>query len=236
MRFVDPDGMQADDWRDKNGKEMSADQLKNVKVYLFYNPSSDAFSEQTMKQYAAYEKQYGKGSVALSDAMTEKSFAQDWGDMQGTPDLIVANHHGTNQALHLNIDPDNNAKTNDGEYIVSTDSGKTSGSGTQRTKVSNLPKPDADVFSTTMLLNSCNSDNPASTEMKPGTTIARAFSRDTDVGTVRGTNKKVNFDPTTGQATNQSYYGGKWKFFQNGNEVKTTNSAATNMVGHPTGF
>jgi RHS repeat-associated protein len=234
LRFIDPDGMMADDWRDKNGKEMSTSQLKNVKVYIFYNPDKDGFSGQTMKQYAAYEKQYGKGSVALSDAMTEKDFSQDWGDMQGTPNLIVANHHGTNQALHLNIDPDGNPETKDGEYIVSTNNGKTSGSGTQGTKVSDLPTPEADISNATMLLNSCNSDNPSSTEMKPGTTLARAFSKDTDVGTVRGTNKKVNFDASTGQATPQTYYGGNWKYFQNGNEDRRTN--ATNSVGHPTGF
>nr|WP_315088915.1 RHS repeat-associated core domain-containing protein [uncultured Chryseobacterium sp.] len=222
IRFIDPDGMQNEDWRDKNGKELSSDQLKNVKVYIFYNPDKSGedggFSEQTMQQYAEYEKKYGKGSVALSDAMTEKDFAQDWGDMEGKPSEIVLNHHGTNQALHLNIDPDNNSKTKDGEYIVSTDSGKTSGSKTQGTKIADLPDPKANISEATLLLNTCNSNNPNATPMTAGTTLAKGFSKDTSIGQVRGTNKKVNFNGS-GQATPQWYYGGTWQFFKGGQQI-----------------
>ncbi len=218
--FVDPDGMQADDWRDKNGKEMTSKQLQDVKVYIFYNPTPNGkdggFPSQTMQQYSEYEKQYGKGSVAISDAMTEQAFAQDWGDMQGSPEIIAMNHHGTNQALHLNTDPDGNPATKDGEYIVSTDNGKTSLSGTPGTKVSDLPDPKGDISNATLLLNTCNSNN--TTSMKPGSTLAAAFSKDTGVGSVRGTNKKVNFK-SDGNAVPQFHLGGKWQILKNGQTV-----------------
>lgn len=64
--FIDPDGMQNEDWRDKNGKELSSDQLKKVKVYIFYNPNAlDGFAYQTMQKYAEYEKKFEKDSVSL---------------------------------------------------------------------------------------------------------------------------------------------------------------------------
>lgn len=234
MRFVDPDGMQNEDWRDKNGKELSSSQLKNVKVYIFYNPNNvDGFKDQTMQQYREYEKKFGKGSVALSDAMTEKDFAQDWGDMEGKPSEIVMNHHGSNQQLHLNIDPDNNIKTKDGEYIVSTDNGKTNTSQTPGKKISDLPDPKADISGTTLCLNTCNSNNPNSAPMTAGTTLAKGFSRDTQVGQVRGTNKKVNFN-SEGQATTQWYYGGGWQYFKNGEQPSQKMSLPTgNYKAYP---
>ena len=223
--YIDPDGMQADDWKDKNGKTLNQDQLNNVKVYIFYNPKASGedggFGEQTMKQYADYEKKYGKGSVAISDAMTETDFAQDWGDISGTPNLISMNHHGTNQALHLDVDPDGNPETKDGEYIVSTNDGKTNGSGTQGTKISDLPETKGDISNTVLKLNTCNSNNPSSSTMTPGTTLAKGFSKDTDVGVVRGTNKKVNFD-SNGNPQPQWYYGGGWQFFKDGTQLSTS--------------
>ncbi len=122
------------------------------------------------------------------------------------------------QALHLNIDPDNNANTKDGEYIVSTDNGKTNGSGTEGKKIKDLPTPAADISSSTLLLNTCNSNNTSSSTMTEGPTLAVGFSRDTKVGMVRGTNKKVNFN-SDGQATNQWYYFGSWQFFSKGKQI-----------------
>ena len=243
IMFIDPDGREAalsgvaaqqafrdfrssmapDDWRDKSGKKISSDQLKNVQVYIFYNPDAlGGFGDQTMQQYADYEKKYGKGSVALSDAMTEQDFAQDWGDMEGTPSEIVMNHHGSNQQLHLNIDPDNNLKTLDGEYIVSTNNGKTNSSQTPGKKISDLPDPKADISKATLFLNTCNSNNPEASPMTAGTTLAKGFSRYTGVGSVRGTNKKVNFN-SSGQATTQWYYMGTWQYFQNGKQSSNPN-------------
>ncbi|WP_080778609.1 RHS repeat domain-containing protein [Chryseobacterium phocaeense] len=231
IRFIDPDGMQNEDWRDKNGKELSSDQLKKVKVYIFYNPNTlDGFADQTMQQYAEYEKKFGKGSVALSNAMTEQDFAQDWGDMEGKPSEIVMNHHGSNQQLHLNIDPDNNLKTKDGEYIVSTNNGKTNSSQTPGKKISDLPEPKADISKATLCLNTCNSNNPNASPMTAGTTLAKGFVKDTGVGQVRGTNLKVNFN-SSGQATTQWYYGGVWQYLKK--DQKPTNLPSGNFKAYP---
>src|SRR5690606_30529287 len=119
------------------------------------------------------------------------------------------------QQLHLNVDPDGNEKTLDGHYIVSTNSGKTNVSGTPSTKISDLSTPKANLSNSTMLLNTCNSNNPSS-NMKPGTTLAKEFSK--SVGTVRGTNKSINFN-SSGNATTQWYYGGHFQYFQNGKQV-----------------
>jgi RHS repeat-associated protein len=218
ISLIDPDGKAPQDWRDKNGNLISTNQLKDVKVYIFYNPDGDGFSDQTMKQYEQYEQEYGKGSVALSNVMTESEFAQDWGDMAGSPHQVVVNHHGSNQALHLNVDPDGDPETKDGQYIVSTNNGKTNGSKTPGTKISDLPTPTADLSKTVMRLNTCNSNNPTSSQMTSGTTLAKGFSN-TSMGTVRGSNKKINFD-NSGNATPQWYYGGVWQFFQNGKQVE----------------
>jgi RHS repeat-associated protein len=221
IRFIDPDGNYVT-WRDKNGNDLSEEQRKNVKVYIFYdstpNGEDGGFPDQTMRQYDDYVKKYGEGSVALSDARTEEEFAKDWGDMEGTPNTIVMNLHGTNQALHLDTDPDGNTDTKDGQYIVSTDDGKTNKSGTPGTKISDLPTPNADISTTTLCLNTCNSNNPSSTKMTPGTTLAVGFSKDTKVGTVRGSNKKINFN-SKGQPKTQWYYGGSWQYFRGGQRV-----------------
>lgn len=232
MYFVDPDGMQADDWRDKNGKELNQKQLNNVKVYIFYNPKASGedggFKEQTMKQYAEYEKQYGKGSVALSDAMTTKDFAKDWGDISGTPNTIGVNHHGNNQTVMLDTNPDGNDKTQDGQYIVSTDNGKSPTSQTPSMKISDLPDTKGDISNATMNLNTCNSNNPSKTPMTAGTTLAKGFSRDTEIGTVRGTNGSVNYN-SAGSPTTQWYYGKTWQYFQKGKQVSTPNQPTVSI-------
>jgi RHS repeat-associated protein len=222
VRLTDPTGMapeSPEDWEDGNGCSMSEQQLQNVKVYIFYDPTPNGedggFPEQTMQQYQYYTSLYGEGSVALSNAYTENEFVKDWGDIAGSPELIVMNMHGTNQALHLNVDPDSNPQTLDGHYIVSTDSGRTNGSGTQGVKIFELPRPKGDISCATMYLNTCNSNNPNSSRMAPGTTLAVGFSRDTGIGAVRGTNHKVNFDKN-GFPVPQWYYGGKWEYFRRG--------------------
>jgi hypothetical protein len=224
MYFIDPDGMQADDWKDKFGKELNQKQLNNVKVYIFYNPKGSGenggFNEQTMKQYAQYEKQYGKGSVAISDAMTKDEFAKDWGDISGAPNIIGVNHHGNTQALILDYNPDGDFSTNDGQYIVSTDTGNSAATDTPSLKVSDLPKTKGDISNASLLLNSCNSNND-SVNMVPGTTLAKSFSQNTDVNMVRGTNKGINYN-SAGQAVPQWYIGGQFQYFKNGKQIQYT--------------
>ena len=222
-RVTDGIGLEGLEWKDANGNTLTSTQLKKIKVYIFYDsrPAGEhgGFKEQTMKQYAAYEKQYGKGSVALSDAKTETMFSTDWGNMEGTPIMINMNLHGSNQAIHLDSDPDGNPKTKDGQYIVSTGNGKTNVSGTSGTDISELPVPKADIHSTTLNLNTCNSNNTTQHTLKGSKeTLAVGFSKNTGIGLVRGSNKKVNYG-SNGFLTVQWYYGGMWQFFKSGKQV-----------------
>ncbi|CAM1362521.1 conserved hypothetical protein [Tenacibaculum litopenaei] len=41
IRFIEPNGMAPEAWRDKNGKELTAEQRKIVKVYIFYDPKEN---------------------------------------------------------------------------------------------------------------------------------------------------------------------------------------------------
>ncbi|WOI21621.1 SpvB/TcaC N-terminal domain-containing protein [Nonlabens ulvanivorans] len=199
INYIDPDGRQVEDWRDKEGNLLTEDQRKNVKVYMFYDSNASGgddggFNEQAKAQYDAYVKKYGEGSVALSDAKTESDFAEDWGDMEGAPNLIVFNMHGSDQALHLDTDPDGDSSTLDGQYIVSTSTGKTNISGTQGTSVSDLPKPNGDISCSTLLMNTCNSTRPSSNFDTNGQNIAESFFWNTPVGSVRASTTKVSFE------------------------------------------
>ncbi|MBL4746970.1 MAG: RHS repeat-associated core domain-containing protein [Flavobacteriaceae bacterium] len=213
--FVDPDGNSVDIWKDKN--ELTAEQRKGVKVYIFYDPKANGkdggFPKQAMAQYDAAVEKYGEGSVALSDANTEAEFAQDWGDIDGTPEQISINAHGSNQALHLD--------SGNGEYVVSTGDGKTNVSGTSGTNVSDLPTPKGDLSNTILNLNTCNANNPSQNTLTGNMeTLAVGFSK-TSVGTVRASNKKVNISETTGKASipfSQTIKGGTWQTFKNGRQ------------------
>ncbi len=234
--FVDPDGMQvevakgltSDDWKDKEGRELTKEERKNVKHYIFYDPKPNGenggFPKQALAQYDTLVEKYGEGSVALSDANTEAEFAKDWGDMDGAPESITLNNYGTNQALHLDAEK--------GEYIVSTGNGKTNVSGTAGTNVSDLPTPAADLSNTILILNTCNSNN--TTQPLAGTkeTLAVSFSK-TGVDKVRGTNRKLNINENTGRATipvSQAVKGGVWQYFRNGKQYNPQSS-----IQFPTG-
>ncbi|BEV03437.1 RHS repeat-associated core domain-containing protein [Chryseobacterium gambrini] len=134
IRFIDPDGMQNEDWRDKNGKELNNKQLQNVKAYIFYD---DDFSDQAMVQYNEAVEKYGEGSVALSNTGTTEGFAEDWGNMQGSPEQVLIMTHGKNQSI--NVDTDTNAQ------FTSTGDGKTNISGKAAPNIQDLPTPKADL-------------------------------------------------------------------------------------------
>jgi len=218
---IDPDGR---DWIDIDGNKLTQEQLKGVKVYIFFNskPSSESvdpkdiqqqgqeggFLDQTRKQYLYYSEKYGQGSVALSSVDTTDDFANDWGEIDGTPVLIKINHHGSNQAIHLSSEK--------GEYIVSTIDGKTNRSGTPGLSVADLPNTKGDVSNTALFLNTCNSNNEHQTPIKSGTTLARSFSLNTDVGTVRASNLGVSFRKD-GLARPQLF--GEWQFLKKGSQV-----------------
>jgi RHS repeat-associated protein len=76
VRNIDPDGKE---WLDIAGRPIK--NHLNIQAYILYN--FEEFGGQSKIMAQTLEEQYGSGSVALSSAITEKEFAQDWIDMVG---------------------------------------------------------------------------------------------------------------------------------------------------------
>ena len=189
VNYVDPDG---EIWTDADGNEIT--DHSNIKVYIFYNPHD--FEEQTLKMYKDYESIYGKGTVALSDVTTEAAFNEDWGNMMSPQRgvLVHINHHGSNQAIHL--DGRNN------QYITSTGDGITNKSGSEgHLEVKNLASPNIDFESATLYINSCHSAlglNYGNYKMRGSyETIMSAFINHSDFKYIRGTVLGVSYSRIT---------------------------------------
>jgi RHS repeat-associated protein len=183
LKFIDPTGMV---WTNAGGDTLTAAQHEDVKVYIFYDPSEDGFTEQAMKQYDEAVEQYGEGAVALSAATTEKEFSQDWGDMAGKEiETVNLDYHGSNQAVHLDA--------KNGEYIVSTGNGKTNVSGTSGTNVQDLPTPKGDISNAQLNLNTCKSASTTQHPITNGRTLSHSFTLYTGFNTVRGTKGGVSY-------------------------------------------
>jgi uncharacterized protein RhaS with RHS repeats len=202
--FVDPDGMQADDWKDKNGKVVEGDALKDVKVYIFHD---NDFSEQAMIQYDDAVKKYGEGAVVLSNTGTTEGFAEDWGNMDGMPSEIIISTHGKNQSINVN--------TETNEQFTATGNGKTNISGAEAPNIQDLPKPKATLTATTLQLNTCHSADAVKEahgdqgSLKgTGKPIAQVFSETFNFKNVRGTAGSVNYNSfwTNGTMPNSSNY------------------------------
>jgi RHS repeat-associated protein len=196
-RVIDGVDLKGREWKDADGKTLTEPQLQNVRVFIFYDGKEKGFSEQTLKQYAAYEKQFGKGSVALSKVSTAQEFCEDWANMGGKNILLVSlNVHGSNQALHIDHVT--------GEYIVSTEDGKTNGSGTPGLKIEDLPDPKGDISKAKLEINSCHSaDYLQRNQMElifgDEKTVYGAFVEYTEFDKVRGSIIGVNYN-TEGEA------------------------------------
>ena len=202
--FVDPDGMQADDWKDKNGKVVEGDALKDVKVYIFHD---NDFSEQAMIQYDDAVKKYGEGAVVLSNTGTTEGFAEDWGNMDGMPSEIIISTHGKNQSINVN--------TETNEQFTATGNGKTNISGAESPNIQDLPKPKATLTATTLQLNTCHSADAVKEahgdqgSLKgTGKPIAQVFSETFNFKNVRGTAGSVNYNSfwTNGTMPSASNY------------------------------
>ena len=76
VRNIAPDGKERLDIAGRPIKNHS-----NIQAYILYN--FEEFGGQSKIMAQTLEEQYGSGSVALSSAITEKEFAQDWIDMVG---------------------------------------------------------------------------------------------------------------------------------------------------------
>ena len=202
IRFTDPDGME---WVDGDGNKISEKQQKNIKVYIFYDPKS--FEGQAKQMYKDAEAKYGKGTVAMSNVTTETEFAQDWADMGGTNIKEVnLNYHGSNQQLHLDW--------KNQEYIVSTETGKTSSMGKSGTDIKDLPQSCGNVNNAILKVNSCHSIDKNDKDMPlkgSGLTVAESFRKYTNFSIIRATTGSVNYNKN-GRPTPQWYFGRGWEY------------------------
>ena len=205
MKLIDPTGM---DWEDTEGNAVK-DHSK-IKVYIFYDPrgKGEGFAAQSKAMAAKYEELYGKGSVAMSNVRTEDEFAKDWGDM-ASPDIKIVNinHHGSNQAIHLN--------SGTGEYITATGNGATNSSGTSATNVQDLPTPKGNISNAQLNLNTCSSNNrnQKNYPLKGSKlTLMQAFHQTFSFNLVRGAPTGVNYSRITKFPTPQF---GNWDYMGN---------------------
>ena len=184
VRFIDSDGLE---WKDINGNIIiNHDQIK---VYIFYD--KDAFSNQSQAMYREAERTYGKGSVALSDAMTIESFEEDWKNMASNSIAEVnLNYHGNNQTLYLDASKN--------QYLTATGNGFTNSQPQSRRvaagNVQELPIPIGNISHTQLNINSCKSN---STTQKPllgsKKTLMKVFAESFDFQAVRGSSVGVSY-------------------------------------------
>lgn len=208
VKLVDPDGR---DWEDPDGKPIT-DHSK-VKVYIFYDPrgEGEGFAIQSQAMAAAYEEQYGKGSVAMSNVTTESEFSQDWGDM-ASPDIreVNLNYHGNNQTLYLN--------TAEKQYITSIGNGVTN-KGTEDVKnVQDLPTPLGNISKAQLNVNSCKSTSYSQYPLKGSekSPLAITFSKYFEFSSVRGTSGGVSYK-SNGFPRPQPFR--SWDYYKNGKNL-----------------
>ena len=194
VMMVDPDGLE---WKDINGKVIT-DHSK-IRVYILYDPKS--FSRQSKKMYKDAELKYGKGSVAMSSAITEESFVQDWASMSSKKTKEVnLNYHGNNQTLMLDSER--------GEYLTATGDGKSNRSETPATNVKDLPSPSGIIENAQLNINSCKSNNRTQYPLKgEKMTLMESFYKYSRFETVRGTSSGVSY----GRFNKQPFPGHSWK-------------------------
>lgn len=209
VKNVDSEGME---WTDIDGNVIK--DHTNIKAYIFYNRKE--FGKQTEAMYSRLEKQFGKGSVAISDVTTTKDFQQDWQDM-ASPNIreVNINHHGSNQAIHLDWEQQ--------QYITSTGTGYTPSGAYEATNVSDLGKPAGNIDKARLNLNTCHSGStgsiigninffggriPGSSRTLVGTkeTLLHSFYRNFNFNSVRGTSAGVSYNRKTMQPEPQFFF------------------------------
>ena len=202
VKFIDPTG---EEWKDIEGNTIT--DHSNVKVYIFYDSrgEGEGFAKQSKKMAELFETFFGKGSVAMSDAMTMDEFAKDWGNMESPDIKIVAlNYHGNNQTIMLNA--------NKSQYITATGDGKTNRSGTVAKNVQDLPTPSGNINNAQLHLNTCKSNSKTQYELKGNKlTLMEAFYKSTNFKLVRRTSYGVSYCkkkmlPYPGHSWNRGYW------------------------------
>ena len=216
IKNVDLDGKE---WLDIDGNQI--DEHSNIQAYIFYN--SKEFGEQSYVMAQVLEKKYGAGTVALSSAITEDEFAQDWINMSGVNiQEVNINHHGSNQAIHL--DYINN------EYITSTGTGYTQSGKAKAKNVTDLGIPLGDIQNATLYLNTCHSNSSGSrlgnirfgenrirgtsaTLVGSKETIMQSFFNNYNFKKVRGTAAGVSYNRITREPEPQFFFQ-RWTIFE----------------------
>ena len=215
IKNVDLDGKE---WLDIDGNQI--DEHSNIQAYIFYN--SKEFGEQSYAMAQMLEKKYGSGTVALSSAMTRDEFAQDWIGMSGVNiQEVNINHHGSNQAIHLDYI--------NKEYITSTGTGYTR-RGFEAMNVTDLGTPLGNIQNATLYLNTCHSNSSGSwlgnirfgDKRIPGTsatlvgskeTLMQSFFNNYNFKNVRGTGAGVSYNRITRTPEPQFFFQ-HWTIFE----------------------
>ena len=181
---VDPDGRI---WRNAQGEEFTEEDLKHVKVYIFY---AKCFVQQAFVQYNKAVKKYGNNAVAMSKTISEESFINDWANMNGDIEAVLIMTHGKNQSISID----------NGKQITSTGEGKTNIYNDEAFNVQDLDVPAGNISNATLFMYSCHSaDDKMKAHQNQGALkgckkpIAQVFSETFNFKTVQGTKGSVNY-------------------------------------------
>ena len=181
---VDPDGRI---WRNAQGEEFTEEDLKHVKVYIFY---AKCFVQQAFVQYNKAVKKYGNNAVAMSKTISEESFINDWANMNGDIEAVLIMTHGKNQSISMD----------NGKQITSTGDGKTNIYNDEAFNVQDLGVPAGNISNATLFMYSCHSaDDKMKAHQNQGALkgckkpIAQVFSETFNFKIVQGTKGSVNY-------------------------------------------
>ena len=196
INATDLDGRE---WKDVEGNTI-ADHSK-IQAYIYYNP--DDFKSQAYNRAVQLEMKYGRGSVAMSDVITNDEFAADWKAMSSDHILEVdIDHHGSNQAIHLDW--------KNKQYITSTGTGHTQ-DGVNAKNISELGTPVGNISNAILYLNTCHSNNKGNwlgniriygnrilgtsgTLVGTKETLMQSFWNNFNFNAIRGTSAGVSYD------------------------------------------
>ena len=212
--FYDIDGK---DWKDILGNVIS--ELGKIKVFIFY---SDDFAEQAKVQYENAIKEYGEGSVALSNTKSIKGFSEDWKNMKGTDiSSVMVMTHGKNQSINIG---DNKHDI----QFTSTGNGLLNISFLPAPNIQDLPQPSGNISNAILYVNCCHSADEQPTEHEGqgrliGTRhpVSYVFAQCFNFKYVRGTAGAVNYYyihnlvfPWSDKYMKPYPKNGKWKWYK----------------------
>lgn len=143
---------------------------------------------------------------------TEDEFAADWKSMcsQQSGVIVNINHHGSNQAIHLDA--------NSNQYITSTGDGTTNKKhSNNHVEIRDLGQPNLRLSSATLLINSCHSalgmDYHGYKMRGSNETIMKAFINYSGFQYIRGTILGVSYSRLTKHPRPQLPINDFWFYF-----------------------